>query len=139
GEMSALHCPVLDCTGRLVVEKRSPAYLLSNKEGRLLEWGGDLALYGIENLQVSQSVGKQIFFLDGILPLDGSPLFLSRIKTDSDLSVDLHIFSTDAGDWVLLLDATSEELQHREIQQKINDLSLLRDRQSRMLEQSLGG
>jgi hypothetical protein len=36
----------------------------------------------------------------------------------------MSIFSRNEGDWVLLLDATIEENQHRPIQQEWNNLSL---------------
>jgi|GEM_PF-1463011 len=109
---------------KLVSDTRSPAFLLVANDGRLSEWGGELAVYGIEDLRRDQPVGQQVFFLEGMLPLDTSPMFLPYVKTDSGLSADVYLFSTDEGSWVLLLDATWEARKRKAIQQKANDLSL---------------
>jgi PAS domain S-box-containing protein len=109
---------------KLVSDTRSPAFLLVAIDGRLSEWGGELGAYGIEDLRRDQPVGEQVFFLEGMLPLDTSPMFLPYVKTDSGLSADVYLFSTDEGNWVLLLDATWEARKRKAIQQKANDLSL---------------
>lgn len=116
--------PVLDYIHSITVENRSLAYLLVSRDGCLSNWGGNLTAYGITNLQKGEYVGEQVCFLEGLLPLDGSPIFLPCIKVEDGLSTDVHLFPGDEGDWVLLLDATLEENQRRLIQQKCNDLSL---------------
>lgn len=54
---------------------------------------------------------------------------------ESGISADVHIFSADEGDWVLLLDATLYESQRSLVQQKGNDLSLIRNKQAKSLHQ----
>lgn len=135
--MLDLPVPVLDYIHTLTVENLFPAYLLVEKDGRLFSWGGNLATYGVTNLQKGEYVGEQVVFLEGLLPLDGSPMFLPCIKTKDGLAADVHLFSGDEGDWVLLLDATLDESQRRLIQQKSNDLRLLQKKQSRILNQYL--
>jgi class 3 adenylate cyclase len=130
--------PILDYIYTLTFENRSPAYLFVEKTGRLSSWGGKLTVYGITNLQTGQFVGEQILFLEGLFPLDDYPIFLPCIKNESGRSVDVHIFPGNEGDWVLLLDATLEEIQRRLIQQQGNDLSLLRQQQSQILNLYLG-
>src|ERR1051325_6343105 len=122
--MSALPTPISEFMLKLNVDTRSPAYLLVNKNGSLSEWGGDLAAYGMEDLRKDQPVGEQVFFLEGMLPLDTSPLFLPYMKTDSGLSADIYLFTGEEGTWVLLMDATWEARKRKAIQQKANDLSL---------------
>lgn len=135
--MLELPVPVLDYIYSLTIENRSPAYLLVNKDGCLSSWGGKLSTYGITNLEQGKYVGEQILFLEGLLPLD-VPIFLSCIETKRGLAADIYIFPKDDGDWILLLDATLEANQRSLVQQKGNDLSLLRKNQSRVLNQSLG-
>ncbi|MBD0345230.1 MAG: adenylate/guanylate cyclase domain-containing protein [Coleofasciculus sp. Co-bin14] len=130
--------PVLEYLYALTVGIRSPAYLLIQKNGRLLDWGGNLEVYGITNLQKGEIVEEKLFFLQGLLPIDSSPLFLSCVKTEDEMSADIHIFPGDEGDWVLLLDATWDEIQQSVVQQKGNELSLIREKQSKILNQYLG-
>ena len=130
--MLELPTPVLDYIHAITVENRSLAYLLVKKDGRLSKWGGNLSAYGFTELQQGEYVGEQVFFLEGLLPLQSSPIFLSCIKTEYGVSADVHLFPSDEGDWVLLLDATLDELQRSLIQQQGNDLSLLRQEHFRI-------
>ncbi len=132
--MLNLPSPVIDYILILTVENRSLGYLLVEKDGRLSNWGGKLAAYGITNLQKGQYVGEQVYFLEGLLPLDDFPMFLPCIKIADGLSADVHLFPGNDGDWVLLLDATLEENQRSLIQQKINDLRLLLEKKSKLLD-----
>ncbi len=136
--MLELPISVRDYINILIVETRSPAYFLVAKDGRLSHWGGEYSVYGINNLQQGEYITKQVFFLEGLLPLDQYPIFLPCIKTNDNIFADIHIFSGDEGDWVLLLNATLEQKNRSLMQQKGNDLSLLRQKQSTMLNQYLG-
>jgi hypothetical protein len=118
----------------MMLEKSSLAYLLVTKDGCLSSWGGKLAVYGLNELHEGENVGQQIFFLEGLLPLDGFPLFLPRMKTDYGLCADVHLFPSDEGDWVLLLDATLDEMQISIIQQQANDSVLLHEKLTRILD-----
>lgn len=48
--MHGLPSPVLDYLQAFILETRSPAYLQSDRQGRLRSWGGQLAVYGIGSL-----------------------------------------------------------------------------------------
>jgi hypothetical protein len=119
----------------LMVEHRSLAYILVKKDGCLLSWGGKLADYGVNNLQKGENIGQQIFFLEGLFPLDDFPLFLPHLKTGEGICVDIHIFPSEEGDWVLLLDATVDEMQLSLIQQKANEFVLQQEKLTRILNQ----
>lgn len=82
--------------------------------------------YGISDLHIGKPIDEQLYFMDGLLPLDQSPLYLSCVKTEFGLSADIHIFSGDECDWILLMDASQEETRNTLLQQKTNELSLLR-------------
>jgi PAS domain S-box-containing protein len=122
--MPSLPSPINDFMLKLNIDTRSPAYLLVQKDGHLSDWGGDLAAYGINELRKDQPAGEQVFLLEGMLPLDSSPMFLPYVKTDSGLSADIYLFDAAEGTWVLLMDATWEARKRKAIQQKANDLSL---------------
>ncbi len=127
--------PIIAYLIALMLENRSLAYLLVRKDGSLSAWGGKLADYGVTNLEKGLNIGQQIFFLEGLLPLDDFPLFLPRLKTEDGLCADVHMFPSDEGDWVLLLDATLDEMQLSLIQQQGNDSVLLQEKLTRILNQ----
>ncbi|OWY68630.1 hypothetical protein B7486_25005 [cyanobacterium TDX16] len=119
-----------------IFESRCPAYFLVNN-GYLASWGGQLSLYGFHHLERGEFVEKKILFLAGLLPFRNLPIILPCIKMESGVAAEVHIFSADEGDWILLLDARRYEHQYSILQQQSNDLSLIRQRHSRLLEQSL--
>jgi signal transduction histidine kinase len=133
--MAHLPSPVQDYLEELTLNSRAPAYLLVDKAGDLRICGGMLSAYGIGPLQQGTLISEQVDFLEGLLPLDDSPLFLPCIETASGLFADLHLFPTEQGDWVVMLDAGESAAQRRLLQQKAHDLSLLRQRQIRQVEQ----
>lgn len=133
--MLYLPAPVVSYIHKLTVENRSPAYILVQKDGRLFSWGGNLSFYGFSNLKQGECVDEQVVFLTGLLPLNGLPIILPCVQMESGISADVHIFSADEGDWVLLLDATIYESQRSAVQQTSNDLSLIRNQQARSLHQ----
>ena len=122
--MAEMPAPVFAYLNRLATEQRSPAFLLADDQGRLSDWGGSLANYGISDLQAGQPVGEQSYFLEGLLPLEGPSMMMPCLQTVSGRVADLHLFPTEEGDCVLLLDATLEEFQQRLMQQKGNEASL---------------
>jgi len=108
--------------------ERSLAYLLVNKDGSLLDWGGKLTEYGITNLTKGENIKEQVYFLEGLLPLDDTSLFLPFIKTEYGSCADVHIFPTEEGDWVLLLDSSCDQNALFATQQKVNEFSLLEEK-----------
>jgi signal transduction histidine kinase len=122
--MTDLPTPVLDYLNHLASEQRSPAYLLSDREGVLVAWGGPLELYGISNLQSGVPIGAQVFFLEGLAPLENEAMILPCLQTELGRPADLHLFRTPEGDCALLLDATAEEMRQRLKQQMAYDAIL---------------
>lgn len=116
--------PINDFMLKLTADTRLPAYLQVQNDGRLTSWGGALEAYGIKGLVRNQPVGEQVFFLEGMIPIDTSPTFLPYMKTDSGLSADVYLFKGEGGTWVLLMDATWEARKRKAIQQRANELSL---------------
>lgn len=127
--------PVQAYLNTRMVETSVPAYLLVDKTGHLTDWGGELAAYGVADLHTGQDIAQHFPLLEGLLPLDDLPLLLPCIEMDTGRSANLHLFSTEEGDWVVLLDVTSEVTQRRLLQQKLNDLSLCQDKQAKALDQ----
>lgn len=132
--MAELPVPVLAHLNQLAAVERSPAYLLTDGAGALLDWGGELAVYGIGELQRGLPVGAQAIFLEGQLPLNGETLLLPFLETPSGRYAELHLFPTPEGDCALLLDAAVRHEQQRLMQQKGNELSLSYERLSKEIQ-----
>lgn len=128
---------VLNYLNNLIIESRALAYLLISKDGYLLNWGGNLSAYGIDNLQLAELACKQLHLLEGLLPLGDTTIVLPSTHVEQGFCADLHLFSGSEGDWVLLLDASQERDRYQLLQQKGNDLSLLRNKQSKIISQYL--
>lgn len=109
-----------------MLNERSLAYLLVGRDAVLIDMGGVLSTYGLEKIRRGERLGEKLFFLEGLLPLEGRSIFLPRVKTGPDISFDVHLFPGDGADWVLLLDATLEEAREKLLQQTANELRLLR-------------
>ena len=125
--------PITECLLSIVQGERSPAYLAVDRLGILRQVGGALKDYGLDRLEVGSSAAGQAFFLEGLLPLEGPRIFLPCLKTEDGLSADLHIFKAGTLDWVLLLNTASNELHTHLQQQRINEASLDRERDQRLL------
>ncbi len=123
--------PIIAYLVALMLENRSLAYLLVKKDGCLSAWGGKLADYGVTNLEKGLKIGQQIFFLEGLLPLNDLPLFLPCLKTENGFCADVHLFPSEEGDWIVLLDARLDEIQRSLIQQQVNDSVLLQEKLSK--------
>jgi hypothetical protein len=117
--------------GAFMVSDRSLAYVLVGRDGALVDMGGALSAYGLENMLRGERLGERLFFLKDLLPLEEGPVFLPRVKAASEMSIDIHIFPGEGGDWVMLLDATSEDAREKLLQQSTNELNLLRRRLSK--------
>ncbi|PHJ65956.1 hypothetical protein VF14_05705 [Nostoc linckia z18] len=120
--------PVITYLLNFFTAERSLAYLLVNKDGSLLDWGGKLAKYGIINLTKGENITEQVYFLEGLLPLNETSLFLPFLKTEYGSCADVHMFSTQEGDWILLLDSSCDENQLFATQQKGNEYNLLQEK-----------
>jgi hypothetical protein len=125
--MPDLPAPVQAYVHKRLLAPRAPAYLLIRQDGRLAAWGGELALYGITDLQPGSTVEQQVPVLAGLSLFDSTPLYMPCIETASGLFADFHIFPADAGAWVLLLDVTADAVQRRLLQQKANEMVLLQE------------
>jgi signal transduction histidine kinase len=135
--MCALPSPVVEYLGKFIAETSSPGYFLVDKQGHLQEWGGALAAYGLRDLRAGAPIQEQVDFLVGLLPGADTALYCPCVDMGSGLFTDMHVFPGDGDDWVLLLDVSTEARQHRQLQQRLHDLSLLQEQQTKSLWQQV--
>lgn len=103
----------------VTVERRSPAYLVTDQQGTLLYSGGSLDLYGLKDLRAGDEITSIAYFLEGILPLDSKKLTLFDVEMVSGAFADVHLLSDGAQDWILMLDASSRVDEQRRIQEAL--------------------
>jgi PAS domain S-box-containing protein len=125
--------PITERLLAVMASERSPAYLGVDARGVLRELGGPLRDYGLGRLELGSSAAGQVFFLEGLLPLEGPAIFLPCLKTEEGLTADVHIFKDGSLDWVLFLSAASNEIRAHFQQQRVNEASLDRERDRRVL------
>ena len=119
--------PVISFLRGLLLEKRDPAYLVLDREGRLLDSGGKLDLYGLQEVKRGESLTEQMHFLQGMLPFESGEVSLPFIEMTGNIYADIHLFQSGDFHYVLLVDVTSAGMQQSLLQQKANDLNLLQN------------
>ena len=117
----------------LVKSQRSIAHLLINNEQVLVKAGGDLEYYGLADLKHLHSAPDQLPFLEGLLPLAETPFVLQSVGMPGGSVADVHLFAEEDMTWVVLLDVTAEHDHARKIQQKAYDMTLLSQREARLI------
>jgi phosphoserine phosphatase RsbU/P len=117
----------------LVKSQRSIAHLLIDNELALIEAGGELAYYGLADLKPQHSASNELPFLEGLLPLEETPFLLESVGMPSGSVADVHLFADEDRTWVVLLDVTVEHDHARKMQQKAYDMTLLSQREARLM------
>jgi phosphoserine phosphatase RsbU/P len=117
----------------LVKSQRSIAHLLINNELVVIKAGGELGHYGLADLKHQHSASDQLPFLEGLLPLAESPFLLESVGMPGGSVADVHLFAEEDMTWIVLLDVTAEHDHARKMQQKAYDMTLLSQREARLI------
>ena len=120
------------------LNQQAVAYLKISATGQLLESGGLLLAYGLDQLKPGAKVIETAVFLEGLLPLQRDTLFLPNVQTISGVVADLHLFKRGEDAWVVLMEATRHVIEQTPIQQQSNEYMLLQEKQARNFEEQLG-
>jgi class 3 adenylate cyclase len=114
------------------------AYFLLDRLGHIRQWGGALGRYRIQSPQKGMPISQLLTFTEAMFPLTDREMLLECIELPNGHAVDAHIFEADGQPWLLLVDAAEKAENRRLLQQKANELVLLRDVHARILDQHLG-
>lgn len=117
----------------LVTSRRAVAHLLLDGQQTLVNTGGDLEHYGLTGLHHHQRACDQLPFLEGLLPLPETPFLIRSMAMPSGRVADVHLLTDEDATWVVLLDVTAEHDEARKIQQKAYDMTLLSQREARLI------
>jgi serine phosphatase RsbU (regulator of sigma subunit) len=113
--------------------QRAVAHLLVDPEQVLVTMGGALEHYGLTELQPQHPACEQLPFLEGLLPLQETPFLLPCVEMPSGRVADIHFLVQDRSTRIVLLDVTAERDESRKILQKANDMTLLSEREARLV------
>ncbi len=122
----------------LTEKEKSPAFVQISKDGTILDFGGNLGNYNISGMEVGSYFGEQLVHLEGFLPVFDEPMILPSMMFEDGTYLDLHLLPGDDADFVLMIDATAEVKQRQLLQQKANELALLRTKASKLLDGEIG-
>lgn len=109
-------------------------YFHIDHDGLLVSWGGYPRHYGLLHLETHKNAAEQIPFLDGFLPPTHTEI-LEFIQLGKGKCAHVHLIPFKGGTWVLLFDATAEHDRQQQMQQRLNELSILSYRQTRLLQE----
>ncbi len=133
--MQNLPDQIVESLLRLVSSQRFLAHLSIDENQNLIRAGGDLAHYGLEDLQLQTPAAEKLSFLEGMLPLPETPFLIRSLHMPSGRVADVHFFGDGEVVWVILLDTTAEHDETQAVQQKAYDMTLLSEREARLIAQ----
>lgn len=130
--------PVVEDLIELSLRDRQVAYLELNYKGVLIAKGGELNAFDLQDLENGSLIDQQVDMFTGLLDPDSLPLYLPFMETPSGESADIHLFKKRKRIWIVLMHTGEKKKHHQAIQQKVYDLRLTHNRQSRILNEHLG-
>jgi signal transduction histidine kinase/CheY-like chemotaxis protein len=117
-----------DCINRYwhdwLTRQSTYGYTLTDHEGRILSWGGDLQRLGIGTLEAGRQIDDQLLFMEGLLPLSEPTLYLPMVTIDTRHTLDIHLLRHEEGYAVLFLDAGHKKRRWADAQQAANESAL---------------
>ena len=126
---------VADSLLRLVDMQRFAAHLVIDEAQVLVRSGGHLDHYGLAELEIGATATEQLPFMEGMLPLVETPFLIRSLEMPSGRVADVHFFADDDVVWVVLLDMTAEHDEAQLVQQKAYDMTLLSEREAKLIAQ----
>lgn len=127
---------VSDSLLQLVEAQRFLAHLVvDDTQMLIMSVGGKLAHYGLGDLTVGGAANEQLPFLEGMFPLLETPFLIRSLQMPSGRIADVHFFAEGDLVWVVLLDTTTEHDETQKVQQKAYDMTLLSEREAKLIAQ----
>ena len=130
--MNALPPRIAQALDNELLARHALAWLRVDAALKLAGTGGCLEHYGLDALAIGEPAPQQLIFLEGLLPLDESPLLIRSLELPGGHAVDLHCDAHEGETWILLLDVTAERDESRLVQQKAYEMTLLREKEAEL-------
>ena len=110
-----------------LLDAAKPAYLVTNKDLKLVTANGDLAFYGLSSLADGESCESHLDFLIGYDVSE--PLELRFYQATDQVVAHVVLLPHEGHLIILFMDATEAYQQEIKVQQKTNDLLILSEKQ----------
>jgi len=133
--MHELPAKVSESLLELVDAQRFLAHVVVDDQENLVQIGGQLAHYGLAGLAVGAPAAEHLPFMEGMLPLYETPFLIRSLEMPSGRIADVHLFADDSVVWIVLMDMTAEHNETRLVQQKAYDMTLLSEREAKLIVQ----
>lgn len=112
-----------------VIEERRPAYICIDSEARIVRVLGDAALYGLDGAKSGDAIEDVAPYLAGLFPVPDGAMSLECVEPAPGVYCDAHLVAGEGGEsWALLLDCTEATEIRRALQQRGNELALLKEK-----------
>lgn len=95
----------------------NPAFLHLDSSNQLVDWSIQLNDHGLKLFDAKMLTVKQLTFLEGLLPCPTDPLIIPRMQLAPSQYCDLHMFSDNQGQWIILIDSTNASIRAQSRQQ----------------------
>jgi signal transduction histidine kinase len=116
--------PVYEYLVQWLSRQYSFGYIIIDASGRTVSWGGELDRLGVGPLAEGRTITEQLEFMEGLLPLSEPFLQLPLVRPDEKHVWDVHLFKTDTGCALVIMDASSHAQKMKAFQQKANEQAL---------------
>jgi class 3 adenylate cyclase len=130
--MESLPASLAERLRELTFNERAVAYLQIDAALVLVGAGGHLENYGLAAVRLGERAVEQVFFLEGLLPLEETPYFVPAVELDCGRAADLHFYLDADTVWVVLLDVTAYRDATRRLQQKAYEMTLLQEKEAQL-------
>lgn len=117
----------------LVLNKLNVAYIVIDRDLQVIEYSSNLQQYGYGGLHQGKDVTDCIDFLVGVQA--DQPLDLPVVMSPSDKPVSISLVPSNDNLMVLIMDAANDYVQQQGLQQKANEVQLLSDQQTVLMQQ----
>lgn len=130
--MNTLPDEVIRCLRSLTSDRLTPLCILLDLQMKVMVWTGNEDFYGFEDLRKGDDGKEKFPFLVGL----GLTHTLQLPFVDMNNGHAAHIDIIPGKDYwcIILIDATEQRNQQRQLQQKANELKLLTYRQERLMK-----
>lgn len=125
--MTDLPANVVGFLLRTTQAEHAPAFIRVDAQHNIADFGGELARYKLNQLTTHAPAEAALPWIIGLLPLPEPDFLLPTVQFAPEIYADVHLTRTGDDTLVLLLDASPAANLQQILQQKANELGILRD------------
>jgi hypothetical protein len=102
-------------------DKENIAWALINEKGGLVQRGGNVTLFGLDQVEVGKYLADHFYCLEGLIPLAGTPYEIYELEISPNKFINIYCLPTDEGDRIIFHDisemANIKNMIHKKTQE----------------------